>query len=394
MPTEDFYKNVTPLQRFSDVADFSRYERAPDDWYIIVTDIKGSTIAVNEGRYKEVNAVGAASIIAVLNIARDIDIPFVFGGDGATVLIPPSLVEPAKGALVAARNLAKEYFNMELRVGMVPIKDIPKDVEIRVAKFQASPHYFQAMFCGNGIVAAEKLIKTAPASETNSQYEIPTTVKSNGQFKGFECRWNDIMSPHGETISLLVKVTKGEILERATTYRTVLETIEAIYGSEADYHPITADALHLVTETPRLNTETYIRAGHKNYLARFWYRRKLWFTDLYVNWAMKANRTQNDFNLAVYKTLLVATCDYRKYDDALRMVIAGTTAMSTELTVYLENLHQQGKIAYGTFITDRALMTCLVFERYGKQVHFIDGADGGYTMAAKGFKEQLKTNTH
>ena len=186
---------------------------------------------------------------------------------------------------------------------------------------------------------------------------------------------------------------QGDLAERAQIYRDILKKIEAIYGTEADYHPITADALTLVTEPPRLNTETHIRAGHKNLLARWWYRRKLWFTDLYVNWAMKTNRTKNDFNLAIYKTLLVATCDYRKYDDALRMVIAGTPKMGTELKAYFNELHQQRKIAYGTFTTNRALMTCLVFERYGKQVHFIDGADGGYTRAAKQFKEQLKTFT-
>lgn len=387
MHTEEFYKNLNPIGRFFDVSDFSKYIPAPNDWYVIITDIKGSTAAVAEGKYKEVNAVGAASIIAVLNIAKDVDIPFVFGGDGATMLIPPSLVEPAKGALVAARKLAKDYFKMDLRVGLVPISDIPEDVGILVAKFRASPHYFQAMFCGNGIAAAEKLVK---GEETNAKYELPTTIKSNGLFKGFECRWNDIASPHGETVSLLVKVLSGDIAMRSSTYNQIFAKIEEIYGSEADYHPITSGALHLVTETPRLNTETYIRAGHKKALARFWYKTKIWLTDIYVNWAMSTNRTKNDFNLAVYKTLLIATCDYRKFDDALRMVLAGTTKMRLQLEDFLSKLHSEGKVAYGIHSTDRALMTCLVFERYGKQVHFIDGADGGYTSAAKGFKEQLK----
>ncbi|MEP0899817.1 DUF3095 family protein [Nodosilinea sp. FACHB-13] len=39
---------------------------------------------------------------------------------------------------------------------------------------------------------------------------------------------------------------------------------------------------------------------------------------------------------------------------------------------------------------DRALMTCLVFERSGREVHFVDGADGGYALAAKPLKEKLK----
>jgi len=35
------------------------------------------------------------------------------------------------------------------------------------------------------------------------------------------------------------------------------------------------------------------------------------------------------------------------------------------------------------------LMTCLVFERHGQQVHFVDGADGGYAAAAKEMKKRL-----
>jgi hypothetical protein len=34
-------------------------------------------------------------------------------------------------------------------------------------------------------------------------------------------------------------------------------------------------------------------------------------------------------------------------------------------------------------VTDRAHMTCLVFNYSGKHLHFIDGADGGLFLAAK-----------
>jgi hypothetical protein len=33
-------------------------------------------------------------------------------------------------------------------------------------------------------------------------------------------------------------------------------------------------------------------------------------------------------------------------------------------------------------------MTCLVFNYSAKHLHFIDGADGGLTLAAKAFKER------
>lgn len=388
--TENFYKDLPAFSKFDDVADFSRYVPAPQDWHVVLTDIRGSTKAVEAGKGKDVNTVGVSSIIAVLNAAGQIDIPFVFGGDGATLLIPPSLVEKTKGALVSARNLASRYFDMELRIGIVPIAHLPPGSQVLVAKFKQSPHYFQGIFAGNGVAAAEKLLKH---DDTAAIYAIASDFKPSGKFGGFECRWSDIPSPQGETLSVLVKAVTGDIAQDSEVYREVIRAMHDAYGSEIDYHPVTVEGLHLITDIPRLNAETHIRAGHKNALARFWYRTKIWFTDIYFNWAMKTNRTKNDFNLALYKNLLVATCDYRKFDDALRTVITGTQEAREQFTRVLERLHADRKLVYGIHVSDRALMTCLVFERYGKQVHFVDAADGGYTAASKGFKEQLKALT-
>ncbi|MCJ2541500.1 DUF3095 family protein [Synechococcus bigranulatus str. 'Rupite'] len=59
------------------------------------------------------------------------------------------------------------------------------------------------------------------------------------------------------------------------------------------------------------------------------------------------------------------------------------------MTQYLETRFRQGELAYGIHISDRALLTCLVFERDGRQVHFVDGADGGYALAARDLKTRL-----
>lgn len=85
------------------------------------------------------------------------------------------------------------------------------------------------------------------------------------------------------------------------------------------------------------------------------------------------------------------TTDYRKFDDILRMVIAGSPQQSKKLEKFLEKKYQDGRLVYGLHRTDRALMTCLVFERAGKQVHFIDGADGGYSIAAEAMKNRMRS---
>lgn len=53
----------------------------------MVTDVRGSTGAIEDGRYRDVDALGVASIIALCNALPELDLPYVFGGDGATLLV-------------------------------------------------------------------------------------------------------------------------------------------------------------------------------------------------------------------------------------------------------------------------------------------------------------------
>lgn len=73
----------------------------------------------------------------------------------------------------------------------------------------------------------------------------------------------------------------------------------------------------------------------------------------------------------------------------LRMVISGTADQSRRLQRYLERQYQAGRLVYGLHIASSALMTCLVFERSGRQVHFVDGGDGGYALAALEMKQRM-----
>ena len=98
----------------------------------------------------------------------------------------------------------------------------------------------------------------------------------------------------------------------------------------------------------------------------------------------------NDVDWGNYKENTIATTDYKKFDDILRMVMAGNQQQRENLNNYLENQYDRGKLVYGLHKSDRAIMTCLVFERNGRQVHFVDGADGGYALAAKAMKERIK----
>jgi hypothetical protein len=99
--TESFYANLKPVKHFVDLASTAVYMPLPEDWYVIVTDVVASTQAIQAGRYKAVNLLGASSIIAMLNVVGAVKVPFVFGGDGASMAIPPTLLAVAREAVLS-----------------------------------------------------------------------------------------------------------------------------------------------------------------------------------------------------------------------------------------------------------------------------------------------------
>jgi hypothetical protein len=60
------------------------------------------------------------------------------------------------------------------------------------------------------------------------------------------------------------------------------------------------------------------------------------------------------------------------------------------MTHWLEARHAEGFLVYGVSRSRQALITCLIESHRDRHVHFIDGSDGGYALAARQLKDQLK----
>src|SRR5678815_5758045 len=157
MTTVGFYRDLPALESFAEAIETDRHVPVPDDWWIVVADVTGSTQAIESGAYKKVNTVGAACIAAVVNVDRSIDIPFVFGGDGATFVVPDTLRERVIPALREAQRLSRQSFDLVLRVGMVQVATlVDNGFTARLAKVRLSPNVTQPTFSGRAWDEAER----------------------------------------------------------------------------------------------------------------------------------------------------------------------------------------------------------------------------------------------
>ena len=106
---DQFFDTIPAFTAFKDVVQKDRYRPLPEDWLIGVADVVNSTGALQAGRYKAVNTVGASVISAIMNLDRDASFPFVFGGDGAAFAVPESRRDAVSAdALAGCQRWAEE----------------------------------------------------------------------------------------------------------------------------------------------------------------------------------------------------------------------------------------------------------------------------------------------
>jgi hypothetical protein len=90
---------------------------------------------------------------------------------------------------------------------------------------------------------------------------------------------------------------------------------------------------------------------------------------------------------------MATNTDARKFDEMLRMVLDSSLEQKDRLEALLKERHARGEIVYGIHLSPQALMTCLVFNLSGNHIHFVDGSDGGYAIAAQQMKQQIAAGT-
>jgi hypothetical protein len=378
MIEEDFFAKMPGFDDFVEVTSPRHYRPAPASWLVVITDVIGSTKAIEAGRYKDVNSLGVASIVALRNALPDLDLPFVFGGDGATLLVPGTARDEVEATLRGVQRLARDAFAMEVRTAIVPVREI-EDAghEVLVARFLASPDVHLAMFRGRGLGYAEHRVKD-PA--TAALYAVGSEGPSRASFEGFECRWEPIPSRRGLVASLLIQARAESSESADVIYRHVLQRLQVLL--EDSGRPVAADTLRLQGLAGNFDAEARIRSGRARGIHHAWRRFKAGLDASVGTMLMRRGWRAGGFPGDIYKAQVVANTDFRKFDETLRL---------DALVAELEARHEAGDIFFGVHVSKASLMTCAIRAYEGSHVHFVDGADGGYALAAKQLKLQYRS---
>ncbi len=372
---DSFYETLPSFPEFGSMTDPAHYKKLHSDWGVIITDIKGSTQAIAAGRYKDVNTIGAATIVVVTKALKS-DFPFVFGGDGATLLIPLSQKKNVLEALSSLRHLSKKNYDLELRIGFIPAEELERlGAVVEVAKFEMTKGRSVACLRGNGLPLAEKLIKAQ-----DSKYLIEENEFRSPDLSDLSCRWSPVPSVKGKILSLLVVSRKGDGI-----YKEFLKFLEDIIpGGMNSANPGRLEKAKYQPLREILKSE--IRLGG-NLFQKLYRIVEILLSEI----VFRLNLPVPFIRIKEYQDSIHSHSDYRKFDDVLRMILDCTTREVTSILIWLEDSYQKGDLYYGNFQSDSSLMTCFVGNlTQGEHIHFIDANDGGYAAAAVGLKAQMK----
>lgn len=391
---DTFYADLPFFEDFNAFTDMAQFRSVPHDWHVIISDIRSSTRAIAEGRYKQVNMVGAACITASLNAVQaaageTAHIPYSFGGDGATVLVPDCLLVPVRRALLAAAAMARREFGFELRIGSVSLKEIRAGGrDVTVSKLRLSPGNELALFGGGGIAWADGQIKL---DETGQQGHRIIAQGDEGEpdMTGLSCRWEPLNSHNGQILSLMAVAKAANGADRRQTYDRLLHDLSDILGGDLkSASPVTAKTMRFKWIPQGLRMEAQITRGAQSFGRRLLFLLYQSFIQCILE---RFDLAAGGYNAPIYREEVRTNSDYRRFDDILRLVLDCTPTQIQAIEALLEKEHQAGSIAYGLHKSDTALMTCLMLNlEQGAHLHFVDGGSGGFTKASVQFKQQMK----
>ncbi len=389
--SEGFYAGLAPFDDFAGIGEEAGYSPLPDDWHLFACDIVRSGDAIAAGRYKDVNLVGAAAITAILNASDGVDVPFVFGGDGAMVAVPGTLSEKAADALAGVRQMANDVMGLSLRAARFPVAALRQEgADLRVRKFELSPGNHLAMFTGGGLELADRILKDERLA---TGYLIGERAQAVAALDGLSCRWEPLLSKNGQIVSLMVRSRTARQGNAEAGAGALMREIDAILGTTIAAETVESRPVRNETLRHRFPPSGFMRevrvVGFRSGLVKTF--AIVLFECLAAAYAYASGKRVGPFDPKSYVVELQKNTDFRKFDDMLRLVLDLTNEQTRRLETFLHRKFAEGEIVYGLHKAKSALMTCLVFSiEQSRHIHFVDGGNGGLSEAARDFKARLQ----
>ena len=378
-PSSDFFERLPVIAAARDTFDPDRYRRAPDDWVLVVTDIVDSTGAIASGQHKTVNFVAAMGIAALRNLCAPTRIPFLFGGDGAVVMVPPAYAQRARVELARVRGTAARDFQMTLRAGLVAVEELRRvGADVLVGRYEPTPGNSFGVFLGGGVGRLEASIRGRGHAELAALAGIPESLDDGApvDLEGLSCRWDTLHSTRGAMVTLILQC--GADLTR------VYADVMALAGPESQSRPVRQDTLR--ASWPPQGYMLEARARRRGGSVLVWAARVLAET-LLARLVLARDKPIGGFDPQRYRREVTTNTDFCKHDDTVCFVIDCPSSAVQAIRSYIDGASSAGGFRFGIHVSPTALMTCLVTSPADSlHVHFVDGGAGGYTSAALAMK--------
>ena len=383
MADKQFYKNLRPFKGtlIELLGDDNYFVDVPKSWHVVVVNILNSTSAVNAGNHHQVNLTATGAIISVLNAIRKVkrsnEIPYFFGGDGATFIVPSSLLNKIIHVLENYRIHIKRKIDLVLRVGEIPVSNlIESEVQLKIAKHRLTDKLSIPIVLGDGLKVMESMIKSSFKEEETTAFDETLL-----NLEGMECRWDQILPDQQQTKVVCLLLDASLEKDQRNVYKKVLAQMDEEFGKFENRQPIKSNNLKLDPNPTKVWEEMKIRLTSTSWMYFFKSWLKSNFGRIYLNLTSGGKQYLSQIEQLSHTFML---------DGMINTVFTAEQKSIDRFIAFLDEMERDKKLIYGIHVTHASVMSCYVLDRRTTHSHFVDGTEGGYTSAAKMFKIKKK----
>ena len=362
------------LSDVDNLADISRYQKINDEEILILADIENSTNAIVNGKYKNVN-ISTTQCIAAVRKTCEKPLKIQHGGDGFILVAHVSDLFKIAGIMTEMREQILEDFNLNMRCAFWNSSELGRlSVSLHYSSFAFDGGNLQWQFHSNDIQKLEQLMRDG----ANSIYKL--LEKEKPDITGFRCDFAPLSKEGASYGCCIVDFSSMDLTERFISIRKILELI------------VTANQNGFA---PPFKTNDLVWQTDKSELIGFatrtiYYRYRVLFGFVYRIFNRVGLHWSNRWSASLFQNLhrLPLSTDFIKYDGQLKFIVCISDRHKETFLNGLNSLSKHYQFKVGFHWSSRAVITCSVNLENGN-LHFIDGEDGGLTLASKQLKKLL-----